>query len=141
MAERYSRLFTLPENLYTEGSPVIIAAGALLKDNQTGKVLAQLKLRSITEKDIQAVKVRLNLFDTALCPSGEDSGWGRMGTPAETANAGRCFSGHGAGQAIQNCRWQQFQLLSHAGKRPLVLCLRRGEPCGETLPCLRTDAS
>ena len=71
MAERYSRLFTLPENLYTEGSPVIIAAGALLKDNQTGKVLAQLKLRSITEKDIQAVKIRLNLFDTALCPIGE----------------------------------------------------------------------
>ena len=71
MAERYSRLFTLPENLYTEGSPVIIAAGALLKDNQTGKVLAQLKLRSITEKDIQAVKVRLNLFDTAGSPIGE----------------------------------------------------------------------
>ena len=71
MAERYSRLFTLPENLYTEGSPVIIAAGALLKDNQTGKVLAQLKLRSITEKDIQAVEVRLNLFDTAGSPIGE----------------------------------------------------------------------
>lgn len=71
MAERYSRLFTLPENLYAEGSPVIIAAGALLKDNQTGKVLAQLKLRSITEKDIQAVKVCLNLFDTAGSPIGE----------------------------------------------------------------------
>lgn len=71
MAERYSRLFTLPENLYAEGSPVIIAAGALLKDNQTGKVLAQLKLRSISEKDIQAVKVCLYLFDTAGCPIGE----------------------------------------------------------------------
>lgn len=71
MSERYTRLFSLPENLYAEGSPVIIAAGALLKDNQTGKVLAQLKLRSISEKDIQAVKVCLNLFDTALCPIGE----------------------------------------------------------------------
>lgn len=71
MSERYTRLFSLPENLYAEGSPVIIAAGALLKDNQTGKVLAQLKLRSISEKDIQAVKVCLNLFDTAGSPLGE----------------------------------------------------------------------
>lgn len=71
MSERYTRLFSLPENLYAEGSPVIIAAGALLKDNQTGKVLAQLKLRSISEKDIQAVKVCLYLFDTAGCPIGE----------------------------------------------------------------------
>ena len=71
MSERYTRLFSLPENLYAEGSPVIIAAGALRKDNQTGKVLAQLKLRSISEKDIQAVKVCLKLFDTAGSPIGE----------------------------------------------------------------------
>ena len=40
MSERYSKLYVLPENLYAEGSPVIIAAGALLKDNQTGRVVA-----------------------------------------------------------------------------------------------------
>lgn len=57
MAERYSRLFSLPENLYTEGSPLVIAAGALLMDNQTGQVLAQLKLRSISSKVIHAVKL------------------------------------------------------------------------------------
>lgn len=34
MSERYAKLSHLPENLYMEGSPVIIAAGALLKDNQ-----------------------------------------------------------------------------------------------------------
>ena len=70
MSERYSRLFTLPENLYAIGSPVVIAAGTLLKDNQTGKIVAQLKLRSISEKCIRAVKVRLNLFDTAGNPIG-----------------------------------------------------------------------
>ena len=70
MSERYSRLFTLPENLYTVGSPVVIAAGTLLKDNQTGKVVAQLKLRSISDKVIKAVKVSLNLFDTAGNPIG-----------------------------------------------------------------------
>lgn len=37
MSERYSKLFSLPENLYTTGAPVVIAAGALLKDNQSGK--------------------------------------------------------------------------------------------------------
>ena len=52
MSERYSRLFSLSENLYAEGAPVLIAAGALLKDNETGKVLAQLKLRSISDKKI-----------------------------------------------------------------------------------------
>lgn len=65
MSERYSRLFTLPENLYSVGSPVVIAAGTLLKDNQTGKIIAQLKLKSISDKTIAAVKVKLRLFDTA----------------------------------------------------------------------------
>lgn len=68
MSERYSRLFSLPTNLYTEGSPVLIAAGALLKDNQTGKVLAQLKFRNISQKAIQSVKVKVNACDTAGCP-------------------------------------------------------------------------
>ena len=71
MSERYSRLFALPEDLYCVGSPVVIAAGALLKDNQTGKVIGQLKLRSISPKTIKAVKVKLNLFDTAGNPIGE----------------------------------------------------------------------
>lgn len=57
MAERYSRLFSLPEDLYTAGSPLVIAAGALLMDNQTGQVLAQLKLRSISDKVINSVKL------------------------------------------------------------------------------------
>ena len=70
MSERYSRLFTLPENLYAVGSPVVIAAGTLLKDTQTGRIVAQLKLRNISDKAIKAVKVRLSLFDTAGNPIG-----------------------------------------------------------------------
>ena len=65
MAERYSRLFTLPQNLYNEGSPLLIAAGALLKDNVTGAVLAQLKLKSLSEKAIKAVTVGVVPLDTA----------------------------------------------------------------------------
>lgn len=65
MSERYTRLFSLPENLYAVGAPAIIAAGALLKDNQTGNVLAQLKLRSISSKTIKAATVSIKPLDTA----------------------------------------------------------------------------
>ena len=71
MSERYSRLFALPENLYISGSPVVIAAGALLKDNQTGKVIAQLKLRNIGDKTIKAATVSIMPFDTVGNPLGE----------------------------------------------------------------------
>ncbi len=72
MSERYSRLFSLQENLYSEGSPVVIAAGALLKDNETGKVLAQIKLRSISDKAIKAATVGILPFDVAGNPIGDD---------------------------------------------------------------------
>ena len=70
MSERYSRLFTLPENLYAAGSPVVIAAGALLKDNQTGKVIAQLKMRNISPKPIKAATVSIHPLDTVGNPLG-----------------------------------------------------------------------
>ena len=87
MSDRYYRLFSLAENLHTEGSPVVISAGALLRDSVTGKVLAQLKFRNISRKTIIAVKVRILALDSAksllkgvdsfsyldlsVCPGGE----------------------------------------------------------------------
>lgn len=65
MGERYTRLYSLPENLYTPSAPVVIAAGALLKDNQTGKTLAQVKFKSISEKQIKAVKISVSAFDVS----------------------------------------------------------------------------
>ena len=65
MSERYSKLFSLPENLYTTGAPVVIAAGALLKDNQSGNVLAQLKLQNINSRRIKAATVQIFPMDTA----------------------------------------------------------------------------
>ena len=64
MSERYGKLFSLPENLYAEGSPVLVAAGNLLKDTQTGKILAQLKLKSISRSTIKAARVVLVALDT-----------------------------------------------------------------------------
>lgn len=71
MSERYSRLFALSENLHANGSPVVIAAGALLKDNQTGKVVAQLKLHSIDARKIKAATVCVIPFDTVGNPIGD----------------------------------------------------------------------
>ena len=65
MAERYSQLFTLPANLYSEGSPVLIEAGALLHDNVTGGVLAQLKIKSLSNKAIKALTVGIIPYDVA----------------------------------------------------------------------------
>ena len=63
MSERYSRLYALPENLYLNGSPVLIAAGALLKDNKVDKVLAQLKLCNLYHSPLTACKVHIRAFE------------------------------------------------------------------------------
>ena len=68
MAERFEKLHTLPDNRYTDGSPIIIAAGALHKDTQTGKIIAQLKFQNISEKVVKAVKVSLFATDITNVP-------------------------------------------------------------------------
>lgn len=65
MSERYTRLYTLNENIYADGAPIIVSAGALLKDTITGNILAQLKLRNFSKKTIKAVKVEIIPYDTA----------------------------------------------------------------------------
>lgn len=65
MSERYTKLFSLPKNLYIPGAPVLLAAGALLKDNQTETTLAQLKFRSISMKTIKAVIAAVDAFDVS----------------------------------------------------------------------------
>ena len=70
MSERDSRLYSLPERLYIENAPLTVAAGALLKDNSTGRVLAQLKFKNICEKPIKAVTVRIQPLDTVSRPLG-----------------------------------------------------------------------
>ena len=70
MSERYSRLFSLQENLYAAGAPLLIAAGALLKDNENGRVLAQLKLRNLDAGTVRAAKVSVCPLDAAGNPLG-----------------------------------------------------------------------
>ena len=68
MSERYSKIYSLPENLYSQGSPVIIKAGTLLKDNESNWLIAQIKLQNISNKPIKYAKVELTLFDSVNRP-------------------------------------------------------------------------
>lgn len=71
MSERFTRLFSLPADLYAEGAPLMVRAGALLKDNPTGRVLAQLKFMSLSADRIKAVTVKISPLDTQDKPLGD----------------------------------------------------------------------
>lgn len=61
---RYEKVFTLTPMLYVQGSPVIIEAGALYKDNKSTCVVAQLKFKSISVKQIKALTIKIMPLDT-----------------------------------------------------------------------------
>jgi len=63
--EKYTRVYHFNEPLYIEGSPLVILAGAVLKDNETNDAIAQLKFQSITDKVVKALEVELVLYDSA----------------------------------------------------------------------------
>lgn len=67
MAERYTNLFSLNKNLYSADVPILICAGILSKDNQTGKVFVQLRMQNIEKsyRDIIAVKIAIKSYDAA----------------------------------------------------------------------------
>lgn len=71
MRDRYERLYTLPGLLYANSSPVIIEAGALLKDNQYNSTVAQLKFKNISDGAIKAITVMIFELDIAQRPLGE----------------------------------------------------------------------
>lgn len=72
MAERYEKVFSLAPMLYISGSPVIIEAGALLKDNSNNSILAQLKFKSLSNKHIKALKIKIAPLDTVGHSLGEN---------------------------------------------------------------------
>ena len=71
MSDRFQRLFVLPSNLYAPNSPIIVEAGALLKDTQTDSLVIQLKFHSVSGLPIKALKVSVITHDVA---SSEKSG-------------------------------------------------------------------
>ena len=65
MAERYTRLHALESMPYLPGAPVLLMAGALLRDGYSGDLICQLRLHSLSEKPIKAVTVRIRMLNTA----------------------------------------------------------------------------
>lgn len=63
MSGRYQQLYRVPSNFYLKDCPVIIEAGALLKDTVTGRIISQLKIRNLSDKKIIACKVSIRAFD------------------------------------------------------------------------------
>ena len=47
MAERFTKLYELPGGLYAPGAPVLIRAGALLRDNLAKNTVVQMKLYNL----------------------------------------------------------------------------------------------
>lgn len=62
MSERFSKLFSIPTDLYSEGCPVAVVAGALYRDLITNRIIAQLKMKNIGSKKIVSCDVALNAF-------------------------------------------------------------------------------
>ena len=63
MAERFQRLYTLEPTQYAEGCPIIIEAGALLKDTESGAVLAQIKMQNIGEQVVSSCKISITAYE------------------------------------------------------------------------------
>lgn len=61
---RYQQVYKLPSGLYAENCPIIIEAGALLKDTEENKILVQLKLRNISEDTVISCKIAVRAFET-----------------------------------------------------------------------------
>ena len=55
------------------GAPVVVAAGALLKDNRNGNIIVQLKIQNICNKTIKAVTVKVASMDTVGRTLGEET--------------------------------------------------------------------
>lgn len=65
MVTRFEKLFALPPNLYSEGSPIIVSAGSLLKDIETEKIVVQLKFKNISSELIKALKIDISAYDVS----------------------------------------------------------------------------
>ena len=160
MNQRYSKVFALPENLYAQSAPVLIAAGQLLRDSATGGVVAQLKLMNLSDQTIIAAKVCLILQDIAggvfwrenrrpcfqcqlpqLPGNGDGGGVRRPYRVAGSGNAlgtaapagGFCCGGCGTAKAVSPGMRRKSGLPVPGGAGALALPLRQMES-GRGLP-------
>lgn len=65
MANRYHKVFSLDKKLYSHNAPIVVTAGALLKDSKTNHIIVQLKFQNVSPQTIKSVSVELTQFDVA----------------------------------------------------------------------------
>ena len=63
MADRYQPLLQLPRHQYQAQAPLILEAGALLRDTLSDRLIAQLKLQNIADKPVKAAYVAVTCYD------------------------------------------------------------------------------
>ena len=61
---KYNILFSLEKNLYLDGAPVLLEAGALVSNTESGRVHIQLKFKNLSNTAISMVKVAFILMDS-----------------------------------------------------------------------------
>lgn len=61
---KYNILFSLEKNLYLDGAPVLLEAGALVSNTESGRVHIQLKFKNLSNTTISMVKVSFVLMDS-----------------------------------------------------------------------------
>ena len=49
--------------MYAEGAPILIEAGTLLKDNEKGTLIGQLKMQNLSDVQVKFVKIELSCLD------------------------------------------------------------------------------
>ena len=59
MSDRLEKLYTLTDIENPPEAPVTIEAGGLIKDNQTGRVIARMYLKNCSDKPLSSVLVDL----------------------------------------------------------------------------------
>ena len=55
MSERYKIVYSIEKDQYTEGSPVIVTEGGLVRDIKNGNMLCQFKLVNISTKTVKRI--------------------------------------------------------------------------------------
>ena len=65
MNNRYIKRFGMPSRQYMQGSPVILAAGALLEDTKNPRLVAQLKWKNISASPIKKFVIVVHALDAA----------------------------------------------------------------------------
>ena len=71
MGGRFTTIYTMDGMRYLEGGPLLLAAGALLRDEYSGQLLCQLRMHSLSDAPIKAVTVAIQMLDTAGQPLGK----------------------------------------------------------------------